>query len=100
MLDVGDLAWMPMTCFCHYGGSPGKSENVTHRLPCYQMEVKHKGAPEVVQAHRGCRSGAGFSARGPDIPRGTVDVIVCEGLAMLLKMLKGTWSSFRTGVRS
>jgi glycerol-3-phosphate acyltransferase PlsX len=54
----------------------------------------HKGTPEIVEAHRRLAHGnltfAG-NIEGLDIPRGTVDVVVCDGFLgnVVLKMLEG-----------
>ena len=54
-----------------------------------------KGTPAVVEAHArlGERAGLAFAGNveGLDIPRGTVDVVVCEGFVgnIVLKMLEG-----------
>ena len=54
-----------------------------------------KGAPEVVQAHQMLRDIQGLNfignVEGLDIPKGTADVIVCEGFLgnVALKMLEG-----------
>jgi len=55
----------------------------------------HKGTPAIVEAHGRLRNIRGFefvgNVEGLDIPRGTVDVIVCEGFVgnIVLKMLEG-----------
>ena len=55
----------------------------------------NKGAPEVVQAHSrlACLEGLNFigNVEGLDIPKGSADVIVCEGFLgnVALKMLEG-----------
>ncbi|MBA2319749.1 MAG: phosphate acyltransferase PlsX [Deltaproteobacteria bacterium] len=53
-----------------------------------------KGTPAIVEAHRLLRGGSlGFAGNveGLDIPRGTVDVVVCDGFLgnVVLKMLEG-----------
>lgn len=58
----------------------------------------HKGTPEIVQAHQLLAAGplnfAG-NVEGLDIPRGTVDVVVCDGFLgnVVLKMLEGVGDS-------
>lgn len=55
----------------------------------------NKGPPEVVEAHALLRSAVDFdfigNVEGVDIPRGTADVIVCDGFTgnVTLKMLEG-----------
>ncbi|MEQ1568169.1 MAG: phosphate acyltransferase PlsX [Myxococcota bacterium] len=63
-----------------------------------------KGTPEIVEAHARLRAGAlNFTGNveGLDIPRGTVDVIVCEGFLgnVMLKMLEGVSDVFRDVAR-
>ena len=54
-----------------------------------------KGAPEVVEAHRMLKDHKGIffggNIEGMDIPKGTADVVVCEGFLgnVVLKMLEG-----------
>ena len=60
----------------------------------------NKGTDAIVEAHRRLRDGplnfAG-NVEGLDIPRGTVDVIVCDGFLgnVVLKMLEGVSDVFR-----
>ncbi|MCA9772035.1 MAG: phosphate acyltransferase PlsX [Myxococcales bacterium] len=55
----------------------------------------HKGGPVLAEAHRllKCAPGLNFigNVEGMDIPKGTADVIVCEGMLgnVVLKMLEG-----------
>ncbi len=55
----------------------------------------HKGTPNIVEAHALLRSHQGLNfagnIEGLDIPKGTVDVVVCEGFLgnVVLKMLEG-----------
>jgi len=55
----------------------------------------HKGTAEIIEAHRLLAGMQGLSfagnVEGLDIPRGTVDVVVCEGFLgnVVLKMLEG-----------
>jgi glycerol-3-phosphate acyltransferase PlsX len=63
-----------------------------------------KGTPEIVEAHARLReSRLNFvgNVEGLDIPRGTVDVIVCEGFLgnVVLKMLEGVSDVFRDVAR-
>jgi phosphate acyltransferase len=64
-----------------------------------------KGTPEIVEAHaRLVASGLPFAGNveGLDIPRGTVDVVVCEGFLgnVVLKMLEGVSDVARSVARS
>lgn len=55
----------------------------------------NKGTPEIIEAHKLLAATAGLNfhgnVEGLDIPRGTVDVIVCNGFLgnVVLKMLEG-----------
>lgn len=55
----------------------------------------NKGTPAIIEAHQRLRAMEGLNfagnVEGLDIPRGTVDVIVCEGFLgnVVLKMLEG-----------
>lgn len=55
----------------------------------------NKGTPEIVEAHQRLRGVSGLdfygNVEGLDIPRGTVDVIVCSGFLgnVVIKMLEG-----------
>lgn len=65
----------------------------------------NKGTPEIVGAHQLLRtSPLNFvgNVEGLDIPRGTVDVIVCEGFLgnVVLKMLEGVSDVFRDVTRT
>ena len=58
-----------------------------------------KGTPHIIEAHQRLReSHLNFvgNVEGLDIPRGTVDVIVCDGFLgnVVLKMLEGVWEVF------
>lgn len=58
-----------------------------------------KGTPQIIEAHeRLTQSHLNFvgNVEGLDIPRGTVDVIVCDGFLgnVVLKMLEGVWEVF------
>jgi glycerol-3-phosphate acyltransferase PlsX len=60
----------------------------------------NKGTPSIVEANRLLRSGPlqfVGNVEGLDIPRGTVDVIVCDGFLgnVVLKMLEGVSDVFR-----
>jgi phosphate acyltransferase len=64
-----------------------------------------KGTPEIVEAHtrlRECRLNFVGNVEGLDIPRGTVDVVVCEGFLgnVVLKMLEGVSDVFRDVARN
>ncbi|MEC7984220.1 MAG: phosphate acyltransferase PlsX, partial [Myxococcota bacterium] len=65
----------------------------------------NKGAPEVVQAHRILRGIPSLNfignVEGLDIPKGTADVIVCEGFLgnVALKMLEGVGEVASTLIR-
>ncbi|MEZ4241300.1 MAG: phosphate acyltransferase PlsX [Myxococcota bacterium] len=64
-----------------------------------------KGTPEIVGAHaqlRNSRLNFAGNVEGLDIPRGTVDVVVCEGFLgnVVLKMLEGVSDVFRDVARS
>ena len=78
-----------------YAGVISENTNASVALLSNGSEA-HKGAPEVVQAHRWLSElelvNFVGNVEGLDIPRGTVDVIVCEGFLgnVALKMLEGT----------
>lgn len=60
----------------------------------------NKGTPAIVEAHRRLAAGPlNFvgNVEGLDIPRGTVDVVVCDGFLgnVVLKMLEGVAEVFR-----
>lgn len=64
-----------------------------------------KGTPEIVEAHaRLLRTNLAFAGNveGLDIPRGTVDVVVCEGFLgnVMLKMLEGVSDVARSVARA
>lgn len=65
-----------------------------------------KGTPEIVEAHAQLvgRPGVAFAGNveGLDIPRGTVDVVVCEGFLgnVMLKMLEGVSDVARSVARA
>jgi glycerol-3-phosphate acyltransferase PlsX len=64
-----------------------------------------KGTPAIVEAHRRlARSSLNFAGNveGLDIPRGTVDVVVCDGFLgnVVLKMLEGVGGVLRDMARA
>ena len=64
-----------------------------------------KGTPAIVEAHGLLTSGSlnfAGNIEGLDIPRGTVDVVVCDGFLgnVVLKMLEGVSEVFRDVARS
>lgn len=65
-----------------------------------------KGAPEVVEAHQLLRAQDSIffagNVEGIDIPKGTVDVIVCEGFLgnVVLKMIEGVGEAAATMIRA
>ncbi len=65
----------------------------------------NKGTPAIVEAHRRLRAAdlqfVG-NVEGLDIPRGTVDVVVCDGFLgnVVLKMLEGVSEVFRDVAKS
>lgn len=101
MLDVG--ATLTATAedlvgFAVMGGAYAQviSDNAAPRVALLSNGAEaHKGTPNIVSAHAALTGHAGVNfagnVEGLDIPKGTVDVVVCEGFLgnVVLKMLEG-----------
>ena len=101
ILDVGatvDATAEDLVCFAVMGAAYSRiiSKNPRPKVALLSNGTEaRKGPPEVVEAHRRLLGAAGFdfigNVEGVDIPRGTADVVVCDGFVgnVCLKMLEG-----------
>ena len=112
LLDVGATLHVQakdLLCFSLMGSVYAQiiSENPEPKVALLSNGSEpQKGAPEVVEAHRlllkqesVCFVG---NVEGVDIPKGSVDVIVCEGFLgnVVLKMIEGVGEVAATMIRS
>ncbi len=106
MLDVGatlSASAEDLVGFAVMGSAYAQiiSDNSSPRVALLSNGAEpHKGTPNIVAAHRALsgRRGLNFAGNieGLDIPKGTVDVVVCEGFLgnVVLKMLEGVSEVF------
>ena len=112
LLDVGATLHVKakdLLCFALMGSVYAKiiSENPHPKVALLSNGAEpQKGAPEVVEAHQLLiQQDSIFFAgnvEGIDIPKGTVDVVVCEGFLgnVVLKMIEGVGEAAATMIRA
>lgn len=101
MLDVGATLYCNADDLVAFAVMGAAYSRVISDIECPRVGLlsngsePHKGTPAIVEAHARLRNIRGFefvgNVEGLDIPRGTCDVIVCEGFVgnIVLKMLEG-----------
>jgi glycerol-3-phosphate acyltransferase PlsX len=100
LLDVGATHAADADALCGFAAMGAAYSSIVSEIPRPRIALlsngsePHKGTPSIVEAHRLLAAGSlGFvgNVEGIDIPRGTVDVVVCEGFLgnVVLKMLEG-----------
>ena len=112
LLDVGATLHVQakdLLCFALMGSVYANiiSENPHPKVALLSNGAEpQKGAPEVVEAHQLLRKQDSIvfagNVEGIDIPKGTVDVIVCEGFLgnVVLKMIEGVGEAAATMIRA
>ncbi|MEM6788341.1 MAG: phosphate acyltransferase PlsX [Myxococcota bacterium] len=101
MLDVGATLHVTADDLVAFAIMGAAYSRIISDIPCPRVGLLSngseptKGTAAIVEAHARLRAIRGFefvgNVEGLDIPRGTVDVIVCEGFVgnIVLKMLEG-----------
>lgn len=112
LLDVGATLHVQakdLLCFALMGSVYANiiSENPQPKVALLSNGAEpQKGAPEVVEAHQLLRKQDSIlfagNVEGIDIPKGSVDVIVCEGFLgnVVLKMIEGVGEVAATMIRA
>lgn len=106
MLDVGATLHVTSAELASFAVMGSAYSSVVSEIPAPRVALlsngteSNKGTPEIVEAHQLLRtSPLNFvgNVEGLDIPRGSVDVVVCEGFLgnVVLKMLEGVSDVFR-----
>jgi len=100
ILDVGATTTADPQTLCGFAAMGAAYSSIVSEIPEPRVALlsngsePHKGTPAIIAAHRLLASGAlnfAGNVEGLDIPRGTVDVVVCDGFMgnVVLKMLEG-----------